>query len=102
MGKPLKKLENFTIEECIFEDKIDYEKIKLKESKNLKYVSFYKNGITNTKFLELFNNNKSFPKLKTLYFGGNLINAEEIKKNKRKFCISSWKYHKRNWVNWKF
>ena len=83
----LESLEIIGFEECKFEeiDKIDYDK--LKNCSNLKYVNFYKNGIINTKLLELFNNDKLFPKVKSLFIGGNLFNAEKLLELKKKNFI---------------
>lgn len=87
----LEKLEKFVFEECKFEEinKIDFDK--LKYCNNLKYLSFYKIKISDTKLLYFINNNKLFPKLETLYIGGNLfkeIKLLEMKNNNKDFKIS--------------
>ena len=80
LKKSLTQIENFTIEDCKFVgiDEINYDYLRFQKAKNLKYLSLYNDGIKNTKFLDLFNNKGLFSKLKTLYFGGNLFNEEEI------------------------
>ena len=80
----LENLETIAFEECKFEeiDKIDYDK--LKNCRNLKYLSFYKDGIIDTKLLVLLNNDKLFPNVITLYIGGNLFSEEKLLKLKEK------------------
>lgn len=78
LNNKLENIETIVFEECKFEeiDKIDYDE--LKKFTNLKYVSFYKNVMIDTKLLDLFNNDKLFSKAETLYLGGNVFNAEKL------------------------
>jgi len=83
----LENLEAIVFQECKFKeiDKIDYDK--LKKCSNLKYVNFCKNGIIDTRLLELFNNDKLFSKVEILFIGGNLFDKEKLLELKKKNFI---------------